>query len=127
VAKKQSTASRGKPRDKRHVLHGVVHIQSTFNNTIVTVTVQQGEVLSWENSNTIAEQLIRACEIGREAGLNYTYAGNLPGRVGRGENTHCPSCDTLLVERFGYLIRQVNVTSDGQCPKCATKIPGIWK
>ena len=38
-----------------------------------------------ENSNTTAEQLIRACEIGREAGLNYIYAGNLPGAsvVGR--------------------------------------------
>ena len=79
-----------------------------------------------ENSNTTAEQLMRACEIGREAGLNYIYAGNLPGRVGRWENTYCPSCDELLVERFGYLIRQVNVTSEGRCPKCSTIIPGIW-
>jgi pyruvate formate lyase activating enzyme len=79
-----------------------------------------------ENSNTTAEQLIRACEIGREAGLNYIYAGNLPGRVGRWENTYCPSCDQLLVERFGYLIRQVNVTREGRCPKCSTTIPGIW-
>ena len=38
-----------------------------------------------ENANTTAEQLIRACEIGRDAGLRYIYAGNLPGRVGRGE------------------------------------------
>ena len=80
-----------------------------------------------ENANTTAAQLIRACEIGREAGLNYIYAGNLPGRVGRWENTYCPSCDELLVERFGYLIRQVNVTGEGRCPTCATKIPGIWK
>ena len=80
-----------------------------------------------ENSNTTAAQLIRACEIGREAGLNYIYAGNLPGRVGRWENTYCPSCDELLVERFGYLIRQVNVTSQGRCPTCSTVIPGIWK
>jgi pyruvate formate lyase activating enzyme len=80
-----------------------------------------------ENPNTTAEQLIRACEIGREAGLNYIYAGNLPGRVGRWENTYCPSCDELLVERFGYLIRQVRVTGEGHCPKCSTNIPGIWK
>src|SRR5215203_5879493 len=79
-----------------------------------------------DNSNTTAEQLIRACEIGRAAGLKYIYAGNLPGRVGRWENTYCPSCDQLLVERFGYLIRQVKVTSDGQCPSCSTTIPGIW-
>ena len=79
-----------------------------------------------ENANTTAEQLMRACEIGREAGLRYVYAGNLPGRVGRWENTYCPNCDALLVERYGYLIRQMNITADGRCPNCSTKIPGIW-
>jgi pyruvate formate lyase activating enzyme len=79
-----------------------------------------------ENANTTAEQLIRACETGRAAGLRYIYAGNLPGRVGRWENTYCPGCDELLVERYGYIIRQMKVTPAGQCPQCATKIPGIW-
>jgi len=79
-----------------------------------------------DNANTTAEQLIRACEIGRAAGLRYIYAGNLPGRVGRWENTYCPTCDALLVERYGYLIQQMNVTTDGKCPSCATGIPGIW-
>ncbi len=79
-----------------------------------------------ENANTTAEQLIRACEMGREAGLRYIYAGNLPGRVGRWENTYCPTCDELLVERHGYLIRMVRVTPTGTCPTCSTIIPGIW-
>ncbi len=79
-----------------------------------------------ENANTTAEQLVRVCEIGREAGLRYIYAGNLPGKVGRWENTYCPSCNDLLVERYGYLIRQVNVTPQGKCPKCYEHIPGIW-
>ena len=79
-----------------------------------------------ENANTTAEQLIRACEIGREAGLRYVYAGNLPGRVGRWENTYCPACDELLIERYGYLIRQMKVTGAGHCPRCATLIPGVW-
>jgi pyruvate formate lyase activating enzyme len=79
-----------------------------------------------ENANTTAAQLIRACEIGREAGLRYIYAGNLPGKVGRWENTYCPSCDEMLVERHGYLIREMKVTSEGRCPSCATAIPGIW-
>ena len=79
-----------------------------------------------ENANTTAEQLIHACEIGREAGLRYIYAGNLPGRVGRWENTYCPSCDELLVERYGYLVRQMRVTVEGKCPACDTVIPGIW-
>jgi pyruvate formate lyase activating enzyme len=79
-----------------------------------------------DKANTTAEQLMRACEIGREAGLRYVYAGNLPGRVGRWENTYCPSCDELLVERYGYLIKQMRVTSEGKCPACAHSIPGIW-
>ena len=79
------------------------------------------------NANTTVEHLLRACEIGSEAGLRYIYAGNLPGRVGRWENTYCPSCDELLVERYGYVIRRVNVTAQGTCPSCATKIPGIWR
>jgi pyruvate formate lyase activating enzyme len=79
-----------------------------------------------DNANTTAEQLIRACEIGRAAGLRYVYAGNLPGRVGRWENTFCPSCDELLVERYGYLIRQMKVSSAGKCPSCGENIPGIW-
>ena len=79
-----------------------------------------------ENANTTAEQLIRVCELGKESGLRYIYAGNLPGKVGRWENTYCPTCDELLVERYGYLIRQMKVTSSGQCPKCKTAIPGIW-
>jgi pyruvate formate lyase activating enzyme len=79
-----------------------------------------------EYANTTSEQLIRACEIGRAAGLRYIYAGNLPGKVGRWENTYCPSCDELLIERYGYIIRQMKVTPNGHCPNCATRIPGIW-
>jgi pyruvate formate lyase activating enzyme len=79
-----------------------------------------------ENAATSSEQLIRACEIGREAGLRYIYAGNLPGRVGRWENTYCPSCDKLLIERYGYIIKQMKIGRDGKCPRCATTIPGIW-
>jgi pyruvate formate lyase activating enzyme len=79
-----------------------------------------------DKANTTAEQLIGACEIGRAAGLQFVYAGNLPGRVGRWENTYCPKCDELLVERYGYLIRRMKITPDGRCPSCATAIPGVW-
>ncbi|MCA1620160.1 MAG: AmmeMemoRadiSam system radical SAM enzyme [Acidobacteria bacterium] len=79
-----------------------------------------------ENANTTAEQLVRACELGREAGLRFVYAGNLPGRVGRWENTYCPACDELLVERRGYRILRMRLGADGLCPRCAEKIPGVW-
>jgi len=52
VAKKQTT-SRQKVKEKRQVLHGVVHIQSTFNNTIVTITDQRGEALSWASAGSV--------------------------------------------------------------------------
>jgi pyruvate formate lyase activating enzyme len=79
-----------------------------------------------ENANTTAGQLVRACEIGREAGLRYVYAGNLPGRVGRWENTYCHACGELLVERRGYRILRMRLGPEGLCPSCAEKIPGVW-
>jgi pyruvate formate lyase activating enzyme len=76
--------------------------------------------------NTDAKTLIRAAEIGREAGLRYVYAGNLPGNVGEYESTNCPKCGTQLVKRSGYVIQKYRITGDGNCPKCGEKIAGIW-
>src|SRR5437867_1256871 len=76
--------------------------------------------------NTRAEDLIRAAEIGRRAGLRFIYAGNLPGQVGDLENTYCPACRELLVERFGYHIRKYRLTSGGACPSCRRSVPGRW-
>lgn len=76
--------------------------------------------------NTTSEALIRAAEIGQEAGLNYVYAGNLPGCVGEYEHTFCPSCNTRLIERLGYVILGYHLTDDGACPQCGTEIAGIW-
>jgi small subunit ribosomal protein S11 len=43
----------GKKKVKRTVTKGIVHIQATFNNTIVTVTDEQGNTLSWESGGTV--------------------------------------------------------------------------
>jgi len=75
---------------------------------------------------TSVKTLLRAAEIGQEAGLNYVYAGNLPGRVSEYENTYCPKCHHLLIERSGYVIRGYNLSAQGACPKCGTKIAGAW-
>jgi pyruvate formate lyase activating enzyme len=75
---------------------------------------------------TTVRQLIRAAEIGAEEGLRFIYAGNLPGHVGRWENTFCPGCQERLIERTGYLVRDYKITGDGKCPRCQTAIPGIW-
>lgn len=41
---------RTKRKEKKNISTGVVHIQSTFNNTIVTVTDVTGNVVSWSSS-----------------------------------------------------------------------------
>ena len=68
------------------------------------VTAFHEDYRFWGMGNTTAEVLVRACEIGAEEGLNFVYAGNVPGRVGRWEHTWCPACHALLVERLGYVI-----------------------
>jgi len=76
--------------------------------------------------NTSAEDLLRAAEIGQQAGLRYIYAGNLPGMVGRTEDTRCPQCSETLIRRRGYLIEEYRLNSEGRCPRCACQIPGRW-
>ncbi len=82
----------------------------------------QGE----DQRDTNVEDLLRAAEIGREAGLHYIYAGNLPGRVGHWEDTRCPHCSETLIARHGYQIEDYRLTPDGRCPRCAHPIPGRW-
>jgi pyruvate formate lyase activating enzyme len=76
--------------------------------------------------NTDVRTLLRAAEIGREAGLSYVYAGNLPGQVGEYEDTFCAACNCRLIRRSGYVIREYHITGDGTCPKCNTQVPGLW-
>lgn len=75
---------------------------------------------------TPARTLVMASEIGQEAGLNFVYAGNLPGGVKEYENTYCPHCNTLLIRRYSYVIMDYHLTAKGTCPECGTPIPGIW-
>ncbi len=76
--------------------------------------------------NTVPGDLARAAAIGRKSGLRYIYAGNLPGRSGTSENTYCPGCSQLLVERYGYRILKNRLTPEGVCPSCSLAIPGRW-
>jgi pyruvate formate lyase activating enzyme len=76
--------------------------------------------------NTTPETLLRAARIGEAAGLHYIYAGNLPGRVGRYEDTRCPNCKTTLIRRIGYRILEDRLTGSGRCVRCGLEIPGVW-
>jgi small subunit ribosomal protein S11 len=39
-------------KDKKNIISGIVHIQSTFNNTIVTITDQKGDTISWASAGS---------------------------------------------------------------------------
>ncbi|HUB01336.1 MAG TPA: AmmeMemoRadiSam system radical SAM enzyme [Terriglobales bacterium] len=77
-------------------------------------------------NDTRPDDLVRAARIGRNAGLRYVYAGNLPGRVSGLENTHCYQCGAMLIRRVGYWIEEYRLTPDGACPDCGSVIPGRW-
>jgi pyruvate formate lyase activating enzyme len=90
------------------------------------ITAFHKEYKMTDPDDTTPETLMRIAEFGKQAGLRYVYAGNLPGRVGDLENTRCPNCHALLIERYGYLIRKYHLTPIGSCPSCGTHIPGRW-
>ena len=76
--------------------------------------------------STTAAGLVRAARIGRDAGLHFVYAGNLPGRTERLEDTTCPGCGAILIERTGFHVR-TNRLNRGTCPDCGRLIPGVWQ
>ncbi len=57
MARKQAT--KGKTKEKRQVANGVAYIQSTFNNTIVTIADPSGAVLCWGSAGNVG---LRAAE-----------------------------------------------------------------
>jgi len=76
-----------------------------------------------DKPRTPVSKLRWAREIGYKAGLKYVYEGNVPGEGG--ENTYCPSCKEILIERVGYRI-SANLIKNSRCPKCNVLIDGIW-
>ncbi|MGK0275411.1 MAG: small subunit ribosomal protein S11 [Ilumatobacter sp.] len=50
---KQTAARRPRKRDRKNVSTGVIHIKSTFNNTIVSITDPQGNVIAWASSGAV--------------------------------------------------------------------------
>jgi len=70
---------------------------------------------------TPVSSLEMAFEIGKAEGLRYVYSGNVPGHPY--ENTYCPFCNELLIERYVFDITKYRITSDKRCPNCNEAIP----
>jgi pyruvate formate lyase activating enzyme len=67
--------------------------------------------------------LSRARDIGLKAGLKYVYIGNVPGHPS--ENTYCPECGKIIIERAGfYNIKQYRI-ENSRCTYCGALISGI--
>jgi len=49
---KKTKATRVRRRERKNVVHGSAHIQSTFNNTIITISDQQGNTIAWQSAGT---------------------------------------------------------------------------
>jgi len=90
------------------------------------VTAFHSDYKMRDTENTPARTLLRAAEIGREAGLRYVYAGNLPGQVEEYETTFCPTCGQPLIRRWAYVISEYRLSPQGTCPHCQTPIAGVW-
>ena len=75
---------------------------------------------------TAVATLARARQIGRPAGLRYVYPGNVAGHPA--EQTTCPDCGMMLVERSSLSLLRCDVTTQGRCPHCGVEIAGVgWR
>ena len=75
--------------------------------------------VSWKLKSipdTPIKTLKRAYEIGKKVGLKYVYVGNTSDL--NLENTICPNCGALCVERNGYSVNSYD--KEGKCPQCNT-------
>ncbi len=79
-----------------------------------------------DRPRTSVQSLLRAAETGAAEGLRFVYAGNLPGAVRSWENTYCPGCRGLLVERLGFRVLGNRLDASGRCPDCRQAVPGVW-
>ena len=72
--------------------------------------------------STSLESLKKAYDIGKEAGLQHIYMGN----IGVENHTLCPSCKMQLIERKAFGVGQNKLQNSNQCPNCDYKIEGVF-
>jgi len=112
------------------VIPSVNHDEETLRNIARRIHEELGRETPWHVSGyypayrfhappTPLSILERAWRIGQEEGLQFVYLGNVVGH--RLENTYCPHCGEVLVERRGLTVLQ-NRLRDPACPACGTAI-----
>ncbi len=71
---------------------------------------------------TPTESLEMAHDVAKNEGMRFVYTGNVPKH--KYENTYCPECNTLLIERSGFLVSAIRI-KDGKCPQCGEAVPVV--
>jgi len=74
---------------------------------------------------TPAATLTRARRIALEHGVRYAYTGNVHDKAG--ESTYCHQCGELLIGRDWYVLSDWNLTADGRCRHCGTRLAGVFE
>ncbi len=116
------------------VIPGVNDQDRALRDVAQRITTELGPDLPWHVSGyhpaypftsppTPVSTLERACQVGKKAGLDFVYLGNVPGH--RLENTYCPECGALLIERRGFQVNACHLDR-GCCPRCDREVPGVW-
>jgi len=68
--------------------------------------------------------LEHAWHIGKDAGLDFVYMGNVPGDPH--DDTYCPACGERLLRRHGFSLAENRIRA-GRCPRCSCVIAGVWR
>lgn len=71
---------------------------------------------------TPPETLMRAHKIARNNGMKFAYVGNM---LSEAENTYCPSCNNVLIERLRYNVN-IKGLKKNKCKYCKETIPGVF-
>ena len=50
---KQSTQARVRRRERKNITNGIAHVNSTFNNTMITISDVQGNTIAWSSAGTL--------------------------------------------------------------------------
>lgn len=89
-------------------------------NTPIQFTRFHSDYKMIDYPDTPFETLKAHYDIAKKNGLNYVYIGNVPGN--RHENTYCPKCKELVIERYGLYMQDWKLDNANKCKNCGTKI-----
>jgi len=108
--------------DNEECLHWIIkkHLKHVGNDTPLHFT-RYNPAYKFTNPPTPIETLEKAYNTAKEQGVNYPYIGNVQGH--KYENTYCPKCNEMLIQRFNYTVTQYKITENKKCPKCSQLIP----